>query len=157
RQPCDLGQPQQSTRKTAVRRTSDFFGTSPRDQRWENKLRASPSDVRFWPIADMGLAAVFANSIMVEYTMTASAKERGWLSCGTQMAAVTKVLIVGGGIAGMTLAIGLKRAGIYAEIIEINPQWSVLGVGISLQAPALRAFKMIDLLDQCMEIGFGYS
>ena len=105
----------------------------------------------------MGLAAVFANSIMVEYTMTASAKERGWLSCGTQMAAVTKVLIVGGGIAGMTLAIGLKRAGIYAEIIEINPQWSVLGVGISLQAPALRAFKMIDLLDQCMEIGFGYS
>jgi len=54
--------------------------------------------------------------------MTASAKERGWLSCGTQMAAVTKVLIVGGGIAGMTLAIGLKRAGIYAEIIEINPQ-----------------------------------
>lgn len=73
------------------------------------------------------------------------------------MPAVARVLIVGGGIAGMTLAIGLKRAGIETEIIEINPQWSVLGVGISLQAPALRAFKMIGLLDQCMEIGFGYS
>jgi 2-polyprenyl-6-methoxyphenol hydroxylase-like FAD-dependent oxidoreductase len=73
------------------------------------------------------------------------------------MPALGKVLIVGGGIAGMTLAIGLTRAGIYAEIVEINPQWTVLGVGISLQGPALRAFKMIDLLDRCMEIGFGYS
>jgi len=109
------------------------------------------------PSRTSGLAAVSANSIMVEHTMTVSAKRRGWSSCGTQMPAVTKVLIVGGGIAGMTLAIGLKRAGIHAEIIEINPQLSVLGVGISLQAPALRAFKMIDLLDQCMEISFGYS
>jgi 2-polyprenyl-6-methoxyphenol hydroxylase-like FAD-dependent oxidoreductase len=73
------------------------------------------------------------------------------------MSAVDKVLIVGGGIAGMTLTIGLKRAGIHTEIVEINPQWTVLGVGISLQGPALRAFKMIGLLDRCMEIGFGYS
>jgi 2-polyprenyl-6-methoxyphenol hydroxylase-like FAD-dependent oxidoreductase len=73
------------------------------------------------------------------------------------MPALGKVLIVGGGIAGMTLAIGLERAGIHAEIVEINPQWTVLGVGISLQGPALRAFKMIGLLDQCIEIGFGYS
>ena len=57
----------------------------------------------------------------------------------------------------MTLAIGLKRAGIHTEIVKINPQWTVLGVGISLQGPALRAFKMIGLLDRCMEIGFGYS
>ena len=57
------------------------------------------------------------------------------------MPAVGKVLIVGGGIAGMTLAISLKRVGIDAEIVELNPQWTVLGVGISLQAPALRALK----------------
>jgi 2-polyprenyl-6-methoxyphenol hydroxylase-like FAD-dependent oxidoreductase len=73
------------------------------------------------------------------------------------MPAVGKVLVVGGGIAGMTLAIALKRAGIEAEIVELNPQWTVLGVGISLQAPALRALKMIGLLDRCIPIGFGYS
>src|SRR5262245_49027050 len=73
------------------------------------------------------------------------------------MAAVGNVLIVGGGIAGMALAIGLKRSGIEAEIVEINPQWSVPGVGITLQGSALRALKAIGLLDQCVQRGFGYS
>ena len=73
------------------------------------------------------------------------------------MPAVSNVLIVGGGIAGMALAIGLKRASIRAEIVEINPQWNVLGVGIALGGPALRALGMIGLLDQCVARGFGYS
>ena len=67
------------------------------------------------------------------------------------------VLIVGGGIAGMALAVALKQSGIHSEIVEINPQWSVLGVGIALQGPALRALRMLGLLDQCVELGFGYS
>jgi len=57
----------------------------------------------------------------------------------------------------MTLATALRRTGLRSEIVEINPQWTVLGVGVSLQGPALRAFRMIGLLDQCMQIGFGYS
>lgn len=73
------------------------------------------------------------------------------------MPAAGNILIVGGGIAGMTLAIALKRVGIRSEIVEINPNWTVLGVGISLQAPALRALKMVGLLDQCIAGGFGYS
>lgn len=70
---------------------------------------------------------------------------------------IDKVLIVGGGIAGLTLAIGLKRAGIQSEIVEISTDWTVSGLGLSLQGPALRAFKMLGLLDQCVERGFGYS
>jgi len=73
------------------------------------------------------------------------------------MPAVDNVLIVGGGIAGLTLAIGLNRAGIRTEIVEINPDWTVSGLGLSLQGPALRALRMIGLLDQCVERGFGYS
>jgi 2-polyprenyl-6-methoxyphenol hydroxylase-like FAD-dependent oxidoreductase len=73
------------------------------------------------------------------------------------MPAVRSVLIVGGGIAGLTLAISLKRTGIEVEVVESNAQWTVLGVGISLQAPALRALKMMGLLDQCVAAGFGYS
>jgi 2-polyprenyl-6-methoxyphenol hydroxylase-like FAD-dependent oxidoreductase len=73
------------------------------------------------------------------------------------MPAVSNVLIVGGGIAGMTLAIGLQRAGIRSEIVEINPQWNVLGVGIALQGAALRALRAVGVLDQCVELGFSYS
>jgi 2-polyprenyl-6-methoxyphenol hydroxylase-like FAD-dependent oxidoreductase len=67
------------------------------------------------------------------------------------------VLIVGGGIAGLTLAVGLRRSGVAVRIIEIQPQWDVLGVGISLTAPTLRALKSIDLTNRCVCAGFGFD
>lgn len=73
------------------------------------------------------------------------------------MPAISSVLIVGAGIAGMALAIGLKRSGIRSEMVEIDPQWAALGVGMALQGPALRALGQIGVLDQCIESGFGYS
>ncbi len=73
------------------------------------------------------------------------------------MAAVQNVLVVGGGIAGMTLATALKRGGINAEIVEITSAWSVLGIGISVQGPTLRALRTIGVLDRCVAEGFGYS
>ena len=73
------------------------------------------------------------------------------------MTPVQNVLIVGGGIAGMSLAIALRRRGIEVEIAEITPEWSVVGMGISLTGPALRALKAIDLLDRCFEEGWGVS
>jgi 2-polyprenyl-6-methoxyphenol hydroxylase-like FAD-dependent oxidoreductase len=73
------------------------------------------------------------------------------------MPAVESVLIVGGGIAGMTLAVALKRANIDCEIVEIDPKWTVAGVGIALGGPALRALRGVGVLDQCVSNGFGYS
>ena len=70
---------------------------------------------------------------------------------------VEKVLVVGGGLAGMTLATALARKGVRADIVEISQQWSALGVGISVQGPTLRALKTIGALDACVERGFGYS
>jgi len=75
----------------------------------------------------------------------------------TALPASGKLLIVGGGIAGMALAIALKRAGMSCEVVELNPQWTVGGLGIGLGGPALRALKMIGLIDQCVARGFGYS
>jgi 2-polyprenyl-6-methoxyphenol hydroxylase-like FAD-dependent oxidoreductase len=71
--------------------------------------------------------------------------------------AIEKVLVVGGGLAGMTVATALARKGVRAEIVEISQQWSALGVGISVQGPTLRALKTIGALDACVERGFGYS
>jgi len=56
---------------------------------------------------------------------------------------IRNVLVVGGGIAGLTLAVALRRRGIGADIVELAPRWNVLGVGISLTGPTLRALKSI--------------
>lgn len=73
------------------------------------------------------------------------------------MARIENVLIVGGGIAGVTLAVGLAQKGIRAEIVEINPEWSVLGVGLSLTGPTLRALGQIGLRDECLATGYPFS
>jgi 2-polyprenyl-6-methoxyphenol hydroxylase-like FAD-dependent oxidoreductase len=68
-----------------------------------------------------------------------------------------KVLVVGGGIAGLTLAIALRRREIDVDVVEIQPQWDILGVGISLTGPTLRALKTIGLVDQCVAVAFGFD
>jgi 2-polyprenyl-6-methoxyphenol hydroxylase-like FAD-dependent oxidoreductase len=57
----------------------------------------------------------------------------------------------------MALAIALKRTGTNPDLIEIQPQWDILGIGISVQGPALRALSSINLIDPCIREGFGYS
>ena len=73
------------------------------------------------------------------------------------MPSVRNALVVGGGIAGMTLGTAMLRRGIRAEVVEINPAWSVLGIGISVQGATLRALKAIGVLDRCVASGFPYS
>jgi 2-polyprenyl-6-methoxyphenol hydroxylase-like FAD-dependent oxidoreductase len=72
------------------------------------------------------------------------------------MSIVQKVLIIGGGIGGLTAAIALKRKGIDAEVIEQNPAWSVYGVGIIQPSNLLRALRSLDLGDACLEQGKGF-
>jgi 2-polyprenyl-6-methoxyphenol hydroxylase-like FAD-dependent oxidoreductase len=70
---------------------------------------------------------------------------------------VDKVLVVGGGIAGMTAATALRRVGIDAEIVERSPDWSVYGIGISIQGATLRALQVIGVLDEVVAAGYPYS
>ncbi len=67
------------------------------------------------------------------------------------------VLIVGGGISGLALGIALRRAGRAVDLVELNPAWNVYGVGIILQANALRALQMLGLSKACIEAGYPYS
>jgi 2-polyprenyl-6-methoxyphenol hydroxylase-like FAD-dependent oxidoreductase len=71
--------------------------------------------------------------------------------------AADNVLIVGAGMCGMSLGVALTRAGIACEIVEIRPQLTEPGTGISLQGPALRALQSVGVLDGCIARGFGYS
>lgn len=64
------------------------------------------------------------------------------------------MLIVGGGIAGMALAIQSAKLGIRAEIIEADPHWRVAGAGISITGPTYRALKRLGLLDDVRAAGY---
>jgi 2-polyprenyl-6-methoxyphenol hydroxylase-like FAD-dependent oxidoreductase len=73
------------------------------------------------------------------------------------MSETKRVLIVGGGIAGMALAIVLQRAGIAADIAEIDKDWRVYGAGITITGPTLRALDRLGLLDAVVREGYCYD
>ncbi len=70
------------------------------------------------------------------------------------MDAFKRVLVVGGGIGGLTLAAALGRRGISADVIEIQAEHIVPGVGIIQPGNALRAMRTLDLMDACLAEGF---
>ena len=70
------------------------------------------------------------------------------------MPAVRSVVVVGGGISGLSVAIGLARAGIEVEVLEASPDGNVLGIGMALQTPALSALDSLGTLQACIEAGF---
>lgn len=69
------------------------------------------------------------------------------------MPGVRKVLVVGGGIGGLTASIALRQAGIDAEIVEIKQEWTVYGVGIIQPNNQLRALDQVGLAARCIELG----
>jgi len=72
------------------------------------------------------------------------------------MTAIRKALVVGAGIGGLTAAVALKRQGIDVDVIEINRQMSVYGVGIIQPNNTLRALDRIGLARACVEAGAPY-
>jgi 2-polyprenyl-6-methoxyphenol hydroxylase-like FAD-dependent oxidoreductase len=71
--------------------------------------------------------------------------------------AVNRVLIVGGGLSGISAAICLEREGVDVEMVERDPAWGALGTGITLMGPALRALDQLGVLEQCLAEGAGGS
>lgn len=65
------------------------------------------------------------------------------------------ILIIGGGIGGLTSAIALRQRGFAVTVIEKDPGWSVYGVGIIQQGNALRAIDALGILDSYVDAGVG--
>lgn len=69
------------------------------------------------------------------------------------MPTVERVLVVGAGIAGSTLAVALRHAGVEVELAEIQTEWKPVGVGLTLMGPALRALRTLGLIDRAVAEG----
>jgi 2-polyprenyl-6-methoxyphenol hydroxylase-like FAD-dependent oxidoreductase len=67
------------------------------------------------------------------------------------------ILIIGGGIGGLTSAIALRRDGHDVTVIEKDPNWAVYGVGIIQQGNVIRAVKELGIIDLYLDAGFGFD
>jgi 2-polyprenyl-6-methoxyphenol hydroxylase-like FAD-dependent oxidoreductase len=67
------------------------------------------------------------------------------------------ILIIGGGIGGLTSAIALGRDGHKLTIVEKDPHWAVYGVGIIQQGNVVRAVKELGIIDDYLDAGFGFD
>jgi 2-polyprenyl-6-methoxyphenol hydroxylase-like FAD-dependent oxidoreductase len=61
--------------------------------------------------------------------------------------------IIGGGIAGLTTAIALRRMGIDAMVVEAAPEFRPVGAGLSLAVNAMQAFSEIGIADAVIAAG----
>jgi 2-polyprenyl-6-methoxyphenol hydroxylase-like FAD-dependent oxidoreductase len=73
------------------------------------------------------------------------------------MASIGKVLIVGGGISGLCLAISLRDRGIDVDIAEIKTEWTVYGVGIIQQSNVVRAMADLGIIDKYLAAAFPFE
>lgn len=70
---------------------------------------------------------------------------------------VKKVLIIGGGIGGLSTAIALRRGGIEVDLVEIRDEWKVYHVGIIVQGNFIRAMAALGIADQAVAAGYPYE
>lgn len=73
------------------------------------------------------------------------------------MPVAQRVLIVGGGPAGLTAALALTRAGIQVEIAELEGRFAPAGVGVLLQNSPLRALHSLGLADEIVANGWPHG
>ncbi len=64
-----------------------------------------------------------------------------------------RVLIVGGGIGGMTAAANLLMAGFEVEVFEQAPELGEVGAGIQLSANPMRVLRHMGLVEQLQRLG----
>ena len=73
------------------------------------------------------------------------------------MRSVRNVLIVGSGAAGCAAAILFARDGAAVDLIEIKPDLSALGSGITVQGNALRVLRQLGVWNEVAAAGYAFN
>ena len=75
----------------------------------------------------------------------------------SQTPAVSRVLIVGGGITGGVLALALRQRDVEVILVDLRQTLGGVGHGITLQGNALKAFKSVGIYDRLAERAFPFN
>lgn len=73
------------------------------------------------------------------------------------MPSVRNVLIVGSGAAGCAAAILFARDGAAVDLIEVRPDLSALGSGITVQGNALRVLRQLGVWNEVASAGYAFN
>ena len=73
------------------------------------------------------------------------------------MSHIRRVLVIGGGVGGLTAAATFARRGVEVVLIERRPAFDIPGVGLGQPANALRVYDTLGVLDEILTTGFSYD
>jgi salicylate hydroxylase len=65
-----------------------------------------------------------------------------------------RVVVIGGGIGGLTAARALLRRGLEVRVYESSPELKEIGAGVALGPNAMKALRSLDLEDPVRAIGY---
>jgi 2-polyprenyl-6-methoxyphenol hydroxylase-like FAD-dependent oxidoreductase len=70
---------------------------------------------------------------------------------------IRRILVIGGGVGGLTAAATFARRGVEVVLIERRPAFDIPGVGLGQPANALRVYETLGVLDEILATGFSYD
>src|SRR5438876_4485351 len=73
------------------------------------------------------------------------------------MSKIRRVLVVGGGVGGLTAATALARRGTEIVLIERRATFDLPGIGLGQPANALRVYDALGVLPEILASGFTYD
>ena len=73
------------------------------------------------------------------------------------MSDIRRVLVIGGGVGGLTAATAFAQRGVEVILIERRPTFDVPGVGLGQPANALRVYDALGVLPEILATGFSYD
>ena len=71
--------------------------------------------------------------------------------------AVSRVLIVGAGLAGTAAAIGLATGGVVVELIDVKAEVGATGSGITMQGNGLRELRRLGIWEAVLATGYPFD
>src|SRR5580698_9508377 len=73
------------------------------------------------------------------------------------MSDIRRVLVVGGGVGGLTAAAAFAQRGVEVVLIERRPAFDIPGVGLGQPANALRVYRALGVLEEILASGYIYD
>jgi len=73
------------------------------------------------------------------------------------VSAVNNALVVGGGAAGAAVASLLAEAGVQVDLVEVKPEPTAIGSGITLQGNSLRVLRRLGVCEDVQRNGYAFD